>query len=300
MFSDKWDSENYPSSEDYNEAKKMGTVARNRSFMDKPASGVPDRRRFDGRTSTQTTQDNKKTSKTNTTLTPRNLKLIFVIIMLIAGVLPNLSNVLDQVTDALFPKQQTETTVPTEDAIYDTALPTYLQVTGTSDYFTVDTAATETATLDPVEIENLSNDEKIFILAGMPNKNQPILTLSDAKERFDLIESSHFKTSDEGVEIFNSDGTVKEGSRIEVIFVDMTNDGLKEALVYYTTPSDIHYAEVFYNGGEGISTFSSLDYFELYTDLRITEKGTIQRLNNDGSVYDEIEVTSDGLYLVEE
>lgn len=254
MFDDKWLKENYPSSEDYKEAKRLGNVVKNRSVMNTPASNKPEKPGFDGRGSVQAHKDKQKKAADK----PRNLKGVFFLVAVLMGILPNLSDILDQVTEslnleALLPQSVTET-VQTD--------------TGTS-------------SLGPdvphIQVAGVANYYKIDASSGIKPAASPDFT--------ELVQSSKFLKTAGADYILNKDGSFQATGSIELVLVDLTNDGTMDALLYFKGQNNGPYIELFYNDG---TTFTPLDYYEVYEKIHITENGVIQRLDMDGNVYDEI------------
>lgn len=318
FFKDQWDSENYPSSEDYLEAKRNGTFNQYKAYIDKPSNAKPDTRRFDSRTSTEAKTKGMGSRHLDPQPKPFGggmsmpktgkgsfpFKFIVFLIALVMGFLPALTSILDSVTDKLnleelLPNgQQVTESVITETA--ESELPLSKITTALpSDYFVLHSPTDGARESGSAEIDGLGRSALAALNFGTDSGDKPFYDLKLDNAQLKLLEASPFMKSADASMIFDEEGRLVEGASIELVITDLTNDGLKELLLYFTNGVDYPFVEVFYNTGEGPNPFKALEYFGSYEDLNITSEGIMQRIDESGNVYDEIETTPDGVFLLE-
>ncbi len=350
LFRDRWDSENYPSYEDYMEAKRNGTLNKNRQYINTPTSSerkanlsspaphVADEkyhtlesqtasieaktRAADVETKAADAKRFRDTSSKYGEAKPfigrlpkiegdkkKNFKAIAIIIALVVGILPSFSKILDSIAEDPNVSQWieslsgektkdtlgTETTVAAEEILFESNITTALP----ADHFKLSNELFKKGSVSIGEIENVVLGNTTTFSYGLDASAIPYLKLNFKEGITYLFSNSNFMKSTEKLGFFNEDGTLMDTSYIEFVFTDLTNDGYSELLVYYYSDTANPYVEVFYNTGSETGTYKPLDYFESYVTLNITEEGIIQRIDDAGEIYDEIEITADGVYLIE-
>lgn len=348
LFRDRWDSENYPSYEDYLEAKRNGTLDKNRAYVNTPTSSErkanlssPAPRVAESKDHSLESQTASIEAKTRAASVitkaadakrfrdtssqygepkpfagrlpnvpgdkKKQFKGIAILIAILIGVLPSFTKLLDTISEDLnlgawieslgsqeiSPDMQTETATAEAVEIISnitTALP--------ADHFVIDNpTGAEKSNFSGI-VENIILEDATTILFGRDANEIPFLELQlDSGSLFPLA-NSKFMNAVEHNTYFNEAGTLLDTAYIEFVFTDLTNDGYKELLIYYYSEDAYPAIEVFYNTGSDTETYKALDFFESYTNLNITSEGIIQRLTVEGELYDEIEVTADGVYPV--
>jgi hypothetical protein len=292
FFKDQWDSENYPSSEDYSEAKHNGTVAKDRHIIDAKSSSQPKERRFDDRTSTQAKNEKLLSEKNN----PKKLKAIFFTILIIVGIILKLSGFISDIASNVNIEETSSAIEPPKvtkpESVLSKLSVSHIEVANLADYFKIKNDGSDFSLADPATVYSM-NEFETNLLLSVSDKNQPRLTLVSNNESVDFFDISEFKNTNEGDFIFKPDGSLMRGVEIELVLTDLTNDAVKDAIVYYTTESNSNYIEVFYNGGTGMSSIRSYGWYEVFRDIVITDTGIIQRVDQDGNLYDEIVVEVD-------
>ena len=350
LFRDRWDSENYPSYEDYMEAKRNGTLNKNRQYINTPTSSerkanlsspaphVAEEKYHSLESQTASIEAKSRAAKAegNTADAKRfrdtsskygepkpfvgrlpnvvgdkkkQFKALAIIIALVVGILPSFSKILDSISedpnvsqwiDSLGSKETQETSsVEATAAAEDFTIETNVATTLPADYFKISNRFFKQGSLSIGEIENVVLGGTTTFSFGLDASAIPYLKLNFKEGIQYIFTDSNFMKSTEKLAFFNEDGTLMDDAYIEFIFTDLTNDGYSELLVYYYSEATNPYVEVFYNTGSESNTYKPLDFFESYVTLNITEEGIIQRFDDAGKLYDEIEVTADGVYLVE-
>ncbi len=238
-----------------------------------------------------------------------SFKIILFLIVLIVSILPTFSKLLDSASNELHLKEwfnansSQETIDPTLSE--ETATTAAVDITSNittelaADSFIISNPSEEETSDYSGIVENIITKDLTNIHFGRDANEVPFLELKlNNGSQFPLT-LSKFMNETEYSTYFNDDGTFLDTTHIEFVFTDLTNDGFKELLVYYYTDDAYPTVEVFYNTGNDVTPYKALDFFESYTKLNITSEGIIQRLTDEGGIYDEIQVTSEGVYKVE-
>lgn len=349
LFKDRWDSENYPSYEDYLEAKRNGTLDKNRAYVNTPTSSerkaglsspaphVADSRDHSLESQTKTIEAKLKVARAETKAADdkrfrdtssqygepkpfagrlpkvpgdkkNQYKGIAILIAILIGVLPTFTRLLDTAADELNLREWFES-IGSEEATPDiqegtesteaVQLESNITTALAADHFSIENPTmTKTSDFSGI-VDNIVLSDATNILFGRDTNEIPFLELQlNSGSMFPLGISKFMDTAEHNT-YFNEDGTLLDTAYIEFVFTDLTNDGYKELLVYYYSEDAYPTIEVFYNTGSDTETYKALDFFESYTKLNITKEGIIQRLTEEGELYDEIEVTADGIYAVE-
>lgn len=343
LFTKKWDSENYPSYEDYMDAKRNGSLNKNRQYINVQASQDKSATRMS--TAQQVSQagdskslesqmqqieaktiaaqvltkaadakryrdtssqygDSKPFASTTPTLPDKkkgSFRLLFILITLIIAILPVFSNLLDQITDTFKATEVTEeaTSVETETVQSETPAVSNILTALPADHFRINSGVAAEEASTTAILDGIYPSETTSLSYGLTTANAPFLKLVLQDGEYSILDNSPFLKSTESGNFIGSDGKLLEECYVEFAFTDLTNDGLKEVLVYYYSEAVYPYVEVFYNTGSDVATYKPLNYFESYISLNITNEGIIQRVAEDGSIFDEILVTADGCTILE-
>lgn len=317
FLSRQWDVENYPSSEDYLDARQRGTVAAHRNYLDKPAGASPDipragtipnepKYRNPGKNSPTTAQPKPFLGSLGPTVDKKQppLKIIIFIIALAVSFLPSLSKILDSITDELnlkelLPFEQKEATSGAVLSESSSEISTHITTSLPFSFFKINSPLSSPSETGFAELDGIESGKISSLSFGIGNQQEPFFNVKLANQEVKLLELSPFKSSEDASKILNPDGTLVEGSSIELVFTDLTGDGLKDALVYYYNGVDYPFVEIFHNTATESEPFKPFEYFESYEKINITTEGILQRIDGSGNIYDEIEVTPDGVFLLE-
>ncbi len=316
LFNNQWAVKNYPSSEDYLEAQRTGTLGTKGILYNAAAGAEPDVRRVEsGNLNEAENKGSKVTKHTHPQPKPfisslpkenkkggTSYKLLIFIIAMALSFLPTLSKILDNLDlDNLWPFQQgTDTNVATSEVVTaDGTEPSQITTALPSVHFKVLSPLTSSSKASVAELENLVKDKAATLEYGIAEGNKAYITIKTDNQEIPLLKNSLFVTSGDSQTIFNESGVLNENASIELVVTDLTNDGLNEALLYFSNGVDYPFVEVFYNTGDPNNLLKPLEYFESYEELNITSKGVIQRMDIDGKVYDEIEITPEGAFIID-
>lgn len=316
LFNNQWAVKNYPSSEDYLEAQRTGTLGTKGILYNAAAGAEPDVRRVEsGNLNESENKGSKVTKHTHPQPKPfigslpkenkkgaTSYKILIFIIAMALSFLPTLSRFLDNLNlDDLWPFEQgVDTNVATSEvATADGTEPSQITTALPSAHFKVLSPLTSGSEASFSELEALVKGNSASLEFGIAVGDKAYMTIKTANQEIPLLKNSLFVTSEDAQTIFTADGVLNENASIELVVTDLTNDGLNEALLYFYNGVDYPFVEVFYNTGDPKNLLKPLEYFESYEELNITSKGIIQRMDIDGKVYDEIEITPEGAFLIE-
>jgi hypothetical protein len=316
LFKNQWAAKNYPSSEDYLEAQRTGTLGAKGARYNSAAGAEPDVRRVEsGNLNELENKGSKVTNRTHPQPKPfigslpkenkkggTSYKILIFIIAMALSFLPTLSRFLDNLDlDNLWPSQQgADTSVATSEVLTaDGSEPSQITTALPSVYFKILSPLTSSAESGFAELENLVKDKAATLEYGIGEGDKAFITIKTDNLEIPILNNSLFVTSEDSQTIFNESGVLNENASIELVLTDLTNDGLNEALLYFYNGVDYPFVEVFYNTGDPKNLLKPLEYFESYEELNITSKGVIQRMDIDGKVYDEIEITPEGAFIID-
>lgn len=317
LFKNQWDSENYPSHQDYLEAKKNGTLKVQRNYIDPSLSAEPDQSRYDSEQQAHrhSTRDSGKTSSqkkvqaygqpkpfSQGTLkeTPKKSRikgLLFLLIFLF-GLLPTAIELLNNVTGFEDLKNFFSSTSVEESSTTETAaVESFISIANESNHYIL--LQGDKSSPEPADLPDLISGSNTTFASYSNDEGAPVLDLTVDDQVFSLLSLSFFLQDPDAVRVFDEKGNLTEGSRIESVFTDMTQDGRPDLLLYYYNGVDYPYVEVFYNTGDATAPFTAIDYFESYETVNITTDGNIQRIDAEGNLYDEIQVSQTALTILE-
>lgn len=348
LFRDRWDSENYPSYEDYMDAKRNGTLKKYRQMgstpsnsekkanmsADSPYSVEPRQSSLESQTATieaksQAARDDRQKSDAkryrntdakygdskpfasrlpNVQLDKKKqFKGLAILIAIVIGILPSFSKLMDSISNEINPAKWVES-LNNETAVNEPSTATTEAVALTSNITTAlpaDHFVIKPATADIISdysgiIDKVASGDVTSMRYGRTSENLPFVELQLKSGNVFPLSDSELMSGPEKSGYFNQDGTLLDTAYIELVFTNLTDDGLKELLVYYYGEEVNAAVEIFYNTGNEAQPYKVLNFFESYKTLNITDKGILQRIDDSGQLYDEIEVTEDGVYLVEE
>lgn len=322
LFKNQWDSENYPSYQDYLEAKKNGTLKVQRNYIDPSLSAEPDQSRYNSEQQAHrhSTKDSGKTSTqkkvqpygqpkpfTQGTLKEKpqksKLKGIIFLLVFLFGLLPSAIEFLGNVTgfediESFFDNIQVEESSTNDSSVTETAAASsFISIVNEADHYILlqgDKASTE-----PISMDGLIPGAITTFESYQSDEGAPYLDLTVNGQTFALLDLSLFLQDPDASRVIDDQGSLVEGSRIESVFTDMNRDGRSDLLLYYYNGVDYPYVEVLYNTGNASEPFTVVDYFESYEHINITAEGNIQRIDGEGKLYDEIKVYPDSLNVLE-
>lgn len=350
LFRDRWDSENYPSYEDYLDAKRNGTLRTNRAYVNTPTSSerkanlsspaphVADSKDHSLESQTKAIEAKVKVARDETRVADakrfrdtsskygepkpfasripnvqidkkKQFKGLIILLAIVLGILPSFSKMLDALSDEVNPKkwfesfksQTTNETLTAESTATTEAIEiqSYVTTALAADHFRLSNEMPLIDASYPLEVKDIQLNETSTVDYGTTSEGSPYFEVLLNNIHESPLSFSSFSSTTDASTFFNSDGTLKENAYIELVFTDLTNDGYKEIVAYYSNDASNPYVEVFYNTQNKESTFESLGYFESYKNLNITEEGVLQLITDTGELYDEITVTAEGLQKIE-
>lgn len=348
LFRDRWDSENYPSYEDYMDAKRSGTLKKYsqlgntqsssekkaRMSTDSPYSKEARQGSLESQMATleaksQAARDeNKKadakryrntdakygTPKPFTGKLPnvqmdkkKQFKGLAVLIAIVIGILPSFSKLLDSLSEDIGISEwinsieNSEPTGSTDEATAEAVEHNqYLTTALPADFLSIRKGLIPSQGQSTSVVQDILKGKSSTIQWGVAADDKPYLDISTEGVNQSPLQFSNFIGSAESTEFFNEDGSLKSDAYMDIVLTDLTNDGYKDIIVYYGNDTVNPFIEVYYNTQNGSEIFKALEPFESYKTLNVTDKGIIQRIDDDGKIYDECEVTSEGVYVVEQ
>lgn len=319
LFRNQWDSENYPSYQDYLEAKKNGTLKVNKKYLDPSLSANPDQSRYEAEQQEHrhSTRDSGKTSaqkkvasygqpkpftqgKLTEKKSGKSARGVFFLIALIVGFAPTVIELIKEATPVTSIESAIESFIGETAGTKEADLPFESKITTAlpSDYLYV--MAGDVRDNPGISISGITK-EPLTAKMGNFEGGSPYLDLysgEDTTQGYFALDLSAFRQDPEADKFFTDKGALKEGARIEALFTDLSRDGITDLLVYYNNGTDYPYVEVYLGLDNSEQPLAPLDYFESYETINITDQGNIQRIDENGNVYDEIEVSAEGLNVI--